>query len=269
MRWTVLLPVVLAVLTALAACTPQESPVEAVDATQVALEDTMVVPVLAVARLESEPENRLEVEFTYPQLNPSAAPELALMLDAVNADIAARIAAEVDSFLVWARESAVGYEDNSELVHSSLEGAFANPFVNDRLFSASQEVYTYMLGAAHPITTTLVYNYDLGTGAPIGLGDLFDGATAYLDSLSGWAGAALAAEAEERGFDADGLFSEGFAPAAENFARFTLGPDSLTLHFPPYVVAPYVAGPFTVSLAYSDLRPVLMDTGPAATLGGE
>lgn len=269
MRWTALLPVFFAVLTAMAACTSPEPPDEAVSATEVALEDTMVVPVLAVARLEIEPENRLEVEFTYPQLNPSAAPELAPMLDAVNADIAARIAAEVDSFLVWARESAVGYEDNPELGHSLLEGAFANPFVNDRLFSASQEVYTYMLGAAHANTTTLVYNYDLGTGARIELGDLFDGATAYLDSLSAWAGAALVAEAEQRGFDADGLFSEGFAPTAENFARFTLGPDSLTLHFPPYTVAPYVAGPFTVSLAYSDLRPVLMDTGPAATLGGE
>ncbi len=269
MRWPALLPVVLSVLTVMAGCTSPEPPVEAVDVTEVALVDTMAVPVLAVARLESEPENRLEVEFTYPQLNPSAVPELAPMLDAVNADIAARIAAEVDSFLVWARESAVGYEDNPELGHSLLEGAYADPFVNDRIFSASQEVYTYILGAAHPNTTTLVYNYDLGTGAPLGLGDLFNSATAYLDSLSAWVGTALAAEAEELGLDADFLFREGFAPAAENFTRFTLGPDSLTLHFPPYAVAPYVAGPFTVSLAYSDLRPLLMETGPAATLGGE
>ena len=242
---------------------------EAVDAMEVALEDTTIVPVLAVARLENEPENRLEVGLTYPQLNPSATPELARMLDAVNADIAARIAAEVDSFLVWARDAAISLDDHPELGHSSLEGAFADPFVNDRLFSASQEVYTYVLGAAHPNTTTLVYNYDLGTGAQIGLGDLFNGATAYLDTLSIRAGAGLIAEAEQRGFEASGLLTEGFAPAAENFARFTLGPDSLRLHFPPYAVAPYVAGPFTVSLAYADLRSVLMDAGPAATLGSE
>ncbi len=266
MRWTTFSPVVFVVLSALAACTSPEPPIETVDTTAVALEDTSLVPVVAVARLENERENRLEVGITYPQLNPSVAPELARMLDAVNTDIASRIATVVDSFLVSAREAA-GFADNPDVGFSSLEGAFDDPYVNGRIFSASQGIYTFLLGTAHPNTTTIVYNYDLGKGAQIDLADIFDGATAYLDTLSARAGSTLVAEAEERGMAESDLFPEGYAPIEENFDLFTLGPDSLRLHFPPYTVAPYVAGPFTVSLAYSDLRSVLMDAGPAATLG--
>ena len=112
----------------------------------------------------------------------------------------------------------------------------------------------------------MVYNYDLGTGAQIELDDLFDSATAYLDTLSAKSRVALAAAAERRGFDAIGLLENGYAPTTENFTRFTLGADSLSLHFPPYAVASYAAGPFRVSFAYSDLLSVLMDVGPAATL---
>lgn len=268
MRRTTLLPVVFSVLSALAACTSPEPPIESADTAVVSLEDSSVVPVVAVARLENDRENRLEVGITYPQLNPSSEPELARMFDAVNTDIAARIAAVVDSFLVAAREAAT-YQTDPELGFSSLDGAFADPYVNSRLFSASQSVNTFLLGSAHPNSTTLVYNYDLGKGVQIELADIFDGATAYLDSLSAWAGASLAAEAEKRGMSASDLFHEGYAPVADNFALFTLGPDSLRLHFPPYAVAPYAAGPFTVSLAYTDLRPTLMEAGLAATLGSK
>ncbi len=250
----------------MAACSSPEPPVEERGVNEVSLEDSTVAAVLAVARLESEPENRLEVGLTYPQLNPSASPELAHMLDVVNADIALRIAATVDSFLVAAREAATDYQDNPDVGASSLEGVFAVPFLNDRIFSASQTVDTYVLGMAHPNSTTVVYNYDLATGKQIGLTDLFDNPTAYLDTLSAWVGEGLGLEAQERGADASDLFSEGFAPSNDSFRLFTIGPDSLRLHFPPYAVAPYAVGPFTISLAYTDLRPLLKTTGPAATL---
>lgn len=218
--------------------------------------------------MENEPESRLSVNISYPQLNPSARPELAQIFDQVNADIVTRIGAEVDSFLVWAREAA--QTSPSTLGgESTFEGGFSGTFVNDRIFSARQHIYTYTLGAAHPNTTSIALNYDLGTGEIVELDHLFDAASSYLDTLSTAVEAGLLSEAEARGLSTTELWEEGYNPTADNFQRFTLGPDSLAIHFPPYAVAPYVAGEFEVHIPYSRLAPILRSNGPARSLSVE
>ncbi|MDX1438920.1 MAG: DUF3298 domain-containing protein [Rubricoccaceae bacterium] len=216
-------------------------------------------------RTENEPESRLVIDITYPQLNPSARPELSAVFDIINADIVGRINARADTFLVWARDAALT-TPRDIAVESSLEGGFSEPFTNDRLLSVQQHFYSYVLGAAHPNTTVETFNYDLSTGEAVHLEDLFESGTAYLDALSSLAHAGLIEEATSRGFAPADLWSEGYAPTPENFAHFTLHEDSLALHFPPYAVAPYVAGEFEIRIPYTNLTSVLRSGGPASSL---
>ena len=46
-------------------------------------------------------------------------------------------------------------------------------------------------------------------------------------------------------------------PGLDNYANWVLTEDALVLYFPPYQVAPYVAGPQTVTIPLADLQDVL------------
>ena len=193
---------------------------------------------------------RFNVAFRYPQLR-DAGPHT----DAINAALADSARAYVEVFRP--AEEPPDYMTRG----SEVEGGFAVTRLDERLFSAVISTYWYT-GGAHGNTGFLPATYNLTTGERVGFAHLFASETAYLDTLSARSAALLGQEAESRGFDASGLWAEGYAPEAANFQRFTLGPDSLTLYFPPYQVAPYVAGPFTLALAYTDLRPILDSAGP-------
>lgn len=258
----------LATLVFISACSTDEEAPPAPAAAEPVEADTTITLVLSGTRTEHERESRLSVDMTYPQLNPSARPDLAHIFDQINAQIVERMSSEVDSFLVWARESAA-ITDATLGGESSLEGGFSDAFINDRVFSTRQHMYSYTLGAAHPNTTTIVHNFDLGTGEVLALEDLFESGTAYLDTLSLLTQVGLFSEAESRGFAASDLWEDGYAAQAENFERFTIGVDSLAIHFPPYSVAPYVAGDFEVCIPYTRLGGVLRSGGPAASLTSE
>ncbi|NJR12921.1 DUF3298 domain-containing protein [bacterium] len=83
----------------------------------------------------------------------------------------------------------------------------------------------------------------------LSLADLFqDGADPY---------ALLAplarADLTERLPDLADFVNPGTEPTAENFATWILASDVLILYFPPYQVAPYAAGPQTVTIPLADL----------------
>ncbi|NNF58401.1 MAG: DUF3298 and DUF4163 domain-containing protein [Rhodothermaceae bacterium] len=188
--------------------------------------------------------------FRYPQLH-DAGPHT----DAINAALADSARAYVDVFRPT--EPPPDYMTRG----SEVEGSFVVTRLDERLFSARIDTYWYT-GGAHGNTDVLPLNYNLTTGDRVALPHLFAPEAAYLDTLSAHSAALLAQEAESRGFSASDLWAEGYAPEAANFQRFTLGPDSLTLYFPPYQVAPYVAGPFAIALAYADVYPLLAPAGP-------
>ncbi|MBS0264116.1 MAG: DUF3298 domain-containing protein [Planctomycetes bacterium] len=52
----------------------------------------------------------------------------------------------------------------------------------------------------------------------------------------------------------------------EMLEQFTIRPDGLHVHFPPYAVGCYAEGPYEVCLPFSRLSPYLCDTGPATAL---
>ena len=109
-------------------------------------------------------------------------------------------------------------------------------------------------------------NYDLTTGRPFGLGDLFRPDAAYLDTLSAFTDRWVMDQVERYGGTRDDFWERGWAPETANFFRFTIGTDSLRFYFPPYQIAAYAAGGFDMSVPLDALRPLLSDTGPATAL---
>ena len=193
---------------------------------------------------------RFEAHLQYPQLR-DAGP----YTDAINAALADSARAYVEAF----RPSEVPPSDCMSCA-AEVEGGFEVARLDDRVFSGLLSTYWYT-GGAHGNTDFLPLNYDLTTGQRITLADLFMPGSAYLDTLSVRTRADLARQAEAGGMTSADFWEEGSAPEAVNFQRFTLGPDSLTIHFPPYQVGPYAAGSFATALAYADLQSVLVPDG--------
>lgn len=198
---------------------------------------------------------RFTAAFAYPQLR-DAGPHT----DAINQAIADSARAYVERF----RPGAAPPPD-CMTCQAEVEGEVEVARLDERLFSALISTYTYT-GGAHGNADFLPLNVDLATGRRIALADLFAPGSAYLDTLSAEVEVSLARQAGTHGMTASDFWAEGYAPEAGNFARFTLGPDSLTVRFPPYQVGPYAAGPFAASIAYADLRAVLAPDDPAAAL---
>ncbi|HLA63051.1 MAG TPA: RsiV family protein, partial [Rhodothermales bacterium] len=139
-----------------------------------------------------------------------------------------------------------------------VEGGFETDLVRDSLYSGLLAAYAFT-GGAHGNQDFRPLNVDLRTGRTLTLPSFFRADAAWRDTLAANSTRRLVAS-----LGPDVLF-DGAVPADDPavFRVFTLAPDSLVLHFPPYAVAPYVAGPQRVAVAWSSLRPLLDPAGPA------
>lgn len=156
-----------------------------------------------------------------------------------------------------------GDPETDRMFVGEAEGGPAETFLGGRIFSSRVEVATFT-GGAHGNLVAYAFTYDLATGEPVRLEDLFLSDTAYLDTLAGQITERLVAE---RG--TDWMFEDEIPPDPAYFALFTLGADSLTVFFPPYAIAAYAAGPSEVALPYDALRGVLDARGPVRLLRAE
>src|SRR5262249_43835062 len=117
----------------------------------------------------------------------------------------------------------------------------------------------YLAGAAHPYHMVYVLNYDLEHGQDIALSDLFLPNANYLETISNYCAAQLAT----RDIDFKD-FSQGADPKPENYKNWNISSDGLLITFDEYQVAPYSAGPQTVSVPYSELKALIDPNGPLA-----
>lgn len=210
---------------------------------------------------------RYTVRIGYPQVAGASGTVSAAQVAAANGAVRDSVAAFAEAFRP---ETAPG-PDASNFDIAEVEGGTEEAFLGGDLFSAVVWIYTFT-GGAHGNTSPVAVNTDLRTGAALRLGDLFQAGTPWADTLSARADRALVAKA--RGTDDPvsvdearaTLEPEGYAPAAMPAVRFTLGADSLALHFEPYEVAYFAFGSTRVPVAYADLAAMLRPDGPAARL---
>jgi hypothetical protein len=166
--------------------------------------------------------------------------------------------------------------------------------VNSRYFTVRLADYSYISGAAHPLTSTLSYNFDLKTGDLLDLDKVFDGGQNYLGTISSIVKTKLKiqlakATAPDAGVipvdeatglnsdiegsvgvnpnsDSDGMndevfntvfFEEGADPRDENYSVYFVEKDGIRFVFGQYQVAPYVYGEQEVLLTYDEVKNIL------------
>ncbi len=122
-------------------------------------------------------------------------------------------------------------------------------YVRSVLFTISE--YT---GGAHPNLYYTTYTFDTRDGHFIDLEDLFMTGSDPLATIFPIVQADLVAQ---MGVDADLTWiNGGTGTTFSNYASFVLTDTALIFYFPPYQVAPYAAGAFTVEVPFSSIRAI-------------
>ena len=122
--------------------------------------------------------------------------------------------------------------------------------VDARYVSIKFERYHYGEGAAHGLNIISTFNYDIARKKIIGLDDLFEPKSAYLEELSMLCGKDLI---KQVGKVDEGWIKDGIAPNKVNFAAFGLQEKALVLYFQPYQVACYASGEPEVHISFNML----------------
>ncbi len=211
------------------------------------------------------------VSIGYPQLTGSSATVPAAMVERVNGVIRDSVTTHAEEF----RPSEVPPPDerDSPMYVAEVDGGTDNVMLRGDVFSALLGVYAFT-GGAHGNTFYTPLTIDLRTGAPISLDDVFRAGTPWPDTLSAHSERALFAKLYENDPEAtpasaaETFYTEGYSPAAMRHATFTLGADSLTVHFVPYEVAYYAFGSTDVPVAYTALDAFLKPGGPVPRIRG-
>jgi hypothetical protein len=132
---------------------------------------------------------------------------------------------------------------------TSSEILFASQDIISIAFTHSYE-WTF-----HPIVSYESINYDLKTGRPLQLRDIFKPKTKYLHVLSKLSRLKLIELYQFS--EADSWMEEGTAPLEKNFEDWNITPEGIVISFGDYQVGPYGMGAPEVTIPYSDLRHLL------------
>ncbi|MBZ2172691.1 RsiV family protein [Nitratidesulfovibrio sp. SRB-5] len=130
-----------------------------------------------------------------------------------------------------------------------------------RAATVTFSIWTYT-GGAHGNLDIITQSYDMASGARLAPEDIFADTEGALALLAPYCYEALA---ETLGEDrAEDMLRGGTSPDADNYASLALTPDGVRVHFSPYQVAPWSAGPQRVDVPLG----VLIDAGPRLELWG-
>ena len=143
---------------------------------------------------------------------------------------------------------------------SSFDVQFVVIFQAGGIWSFKFNFSGYADGAAHPYHYSLTYNYDLEQGKQISLEELFPADSDYLSALSSY----CIAELSKRDIGFYGGFQHGAEPTPDNYRNWNITANGLLLTFDEYQVAPYAAGPQTITMPYSKLSTLINPNGPLA-----
>jgi hypothetical protein len=125
------------------------------------------------------------------------------------------------------------------------------------IYSLKFEMEGYISGSAHPYHLSQTVNYNLEQGKDIALIDLFLPNSDYLGVMATY----CAAQLSSRNIGFDSGFTEGAGPTPQNYRNWNITANGLLITFDEYQVAPYVAGPQTVTVPYSELRSFINPQG--------
>ncbi|HUQ33627.1 MAG TPA: DUF3298 domain-containing protein [Pyrinomonadaceae bacterium] len=155
-------------------------------------------------------------------------------------------------------------EERMGTMGSSFDSGYTVELATDDLVSINFGISTYFEGAAHPNYNAVTFNYWLGTGQTLSLGDLFKPGVYYLDIISSLSIKALRKRLGPE-IDDDWI-QKGAGAAPENYKSWNITRRGLKITFDPYQVASYAQGPQEVIIPYSSMKSIIDPSGPLGKL---
>ena len=145
---------------------------------------------------------------------------------------------------------------------NELRAGYTVSYASPRSLTVTYEIWTYT-GGIHGNNDVITLSYDVESGQRLLLEDLVADADIALERLAAYCLKALSASLGE---DLDeAMLTSGTVPELDNYSSFSLFPAGLRIHFQPYQVAPFAAGPQRVDVPLE----VLLDAGPRLELWGK
>lgn len=196
------------------------------------------------------------IEAQFPQIEGSTAAGVVGFNKTINSMVASQIA----DF----KKDAADADFSGATNESGLTINYEITYASNVLISVAFTVSPYFAGAAHPNHYTSVLNYDLKTGKPIALADVFKPGSNYLQVLANYCIAQLKKRLGE--MSDISTINQGASAKRDNYQNWNIGRKGLEITFDPYQVAAYAAGPQRVIARYDALKNLLNPSGPIAPL---
>lgn len=219
-----------------------------------ALSSGLTVQSSPVEEAGTEPPYTIKAQVPYLQGSDDA------RVQSFNAYLKQIVQNEIDGF----KTNTLAYASTPPMVNgSSLEIQYSVLGQRGDIWSIQFLVYFYADGAAHPGHYSISVNYDLANSREVMLDELFLPGSDYLMTLADISKAELATR--DIGFES---FSTGADPLPENYTRWNLSNEGfLVVTFDEYQVAPYAAGPQTVTIPVSQLQTIVNPNGVLPLFG--
>ena len=184
----------------------------------------------------------------------------------VNGRLRGLVQADAVAFL---RDVVDAVEQNGYACRTSFDGRcmwlqqeYQVMLATEDYLSVRNTLRRLMPGAVGDASEIRAETFDLSTGRPIAIGDLFDPATDWVPALSA---AAIERLGNEPWTD-DRRFT-GAGPQAANFTRFNLTAGGLVLSFPPLTVGGSGTNTLSVTVPYRTLDGYWAPDGPVPMIG--
>jgi hypothetical protein len=207
------------------------------------------------------------VESHYPQIAPADAPWIIELNNRIAGWVAASKQDAGRIQLRWKRGE-FAYLSRSQL-KSNLLIDYTVSLFNEELLSLEFRLWSYYAGAAHPNTKFATFTYWLRPVALLGLDDLFNDGSDYLERLSKLTKEELNRRRGLPEGQEDEWIVRGTSPVKENFSHFSLTHSSLRVVFPEYAVGSYAWGPQEISIPYAQLYELIRTDGPLSMFATE
>ncbi len=218
---------------------------------------------VVTARIEDGQRGRFLISIEYPLLQPSSQSSA----EQVNARLET-IARECSQ--LFRTEWTGGYDPEETSLFPSLEIRYGVSLLTDRLFSVNFDMWSFHPVAMHPNANSRTFNFLLAPFTELHLMDLFQQDSKYLKVVSEYCIRNLH---DQRGKDTalsdqlDNWIVDGAGPRHQNFERFLLTTNGLTIVFDAYQVASYAEGRFKVEIPMPVLNDILKPEVLAALNG--
>lgn len=211
----------------------------------------------------SEETPTVEINVRYPQVDGITDVQQAEML---NGELEQAAIAWMDEF---SREVADTGSPDPLGSKSTIDITATVAFLSPEIMSVRYDASVYSAGAAHPNSFYKTLNWDIVHAAHVDPNDLFVNEADWITRFSALAINDLERQFADAGDDFEAMSTDirqGAGPRAENFAAWTMDRDGITLHFEPYQVAAYAAGPQHVEIPWRELAALLDPAGPSAAV---